>query len=163
MEATCAGQRPSRDCFLDRTILFRHVHCSTSLVFLHLLAWYVCQYQPTSGTNERACVREKKLIKKSTIFAISFFFLFNFVEFIRWKAKLEKAALMLGLVGNICLAFLFFPVTRGSSILQLLGLTSESSIKYHIWLGHIAMTLFTAHGVSYIIFWTTTNQISEVK
>lgn len=70
---------------------------------------------------------------------------------------------MLGLVGNICLAFLFFPVTRGSSILQLIGLTSESSIKYHIWLGHIAMTLFTAHGLCYIIFWAKTNQVTEVR
>ncbi|KAM3308251.1 hypothetical protein P3S67_009995 [Capsicum chacoense] len=34
-----------------------------------------------------------------------------------WQAKLERLALILGLVGNICLAFLFFPVTRGSSIL----------------------------------------------
>ncbi|XP_015878393.3 ferric reduction oxidase 2-like [Ziziphus jujuba] len=79
-----------------------------------------------------------------------------------WEAKLEMSGLMLGLVGNICLAFLFFPVTRGSSILRLIGLTSESSIKYHIWLGHIVMTIFTAHGLCYIIFWTQTNQISEV-
>lgn len=70
---------------------------------------------------------------------------------------------MLGLVGNICLSFLFFPVTRGSSILQLVGLTSESSIKYHIWLGHTAMTLFTAHSLCNIIFWCSTNQISEVR
>lgn len=70
---------------------------------------------------------------------------------------------MLGLVGNICLAFLFFPVTRGSSVLRLIGLTSESSIKYHIWLGHIVMTLFTAHGLCYIIFWAATHQSSEVN
>ena len=68
----------------------------------------------------------------------------------------------LGLVGNICLALLFFPVARGSSILPLFGLTSEASIKYHIWLGHIAMVLFTAHGIGYIIYWAVTDQISEV-
>ncbi|WKA07279.1 hypothetical protein VitviT2T_025126 [Vitis vinifera] len=79
-----------------------------------------------------------------------------------WEAKLESAALMLGLVGNICLAFLFFPVTRGSSVLRLIGLTSESSIKYHIWLGHTVMTLFTAHGLCYIIFWAATHQSSEL-
>uniref|UniRef100_A0A803PQ97 FAD-binding FR-type domain-containing protein n=1 Tax=Cannabis sativa TaxID=3483 RepID=A0A803PQ97_CANSA len=79
-----------------------------------------------------------------------------------WEAKLESTALMLGLVGNICLAFLFFPVTRGSSILQLIGITSESSIKYHIWLGHMAMTLFTAHGLCYILFWAKTNHVSEM-
>ncbi|CAA6657162.1 unnamed protein product [Spirodela intermedia] len=52
-----------------------------------------------------------------------------------WEAKLESAALRLGLLGNLCLAFLFIPVTRTSSILPLAGLTSEGSIKYHIWLG----------------------------
>ncbi|PRQ60154.1 putative ferric-chelate reductase (NADH) [Rosa chinensis] len=79
-----------------------------------------------------------------------------------WEAKLESTALMLGLVGNICLAFLFFPVARGSSILQLIGLTSEASIKYHIWLGHLVMTIFTAHGLCYIIFWASTSQISQM-
>ncbi|KAF3950616.1 hypothetical protein CMV_023652, partial [Castanea mollissima] len=81
---------------------------------------------------------------------------------IRWEAKLESSALMLGLVGSICLAFLFFPITRGSSVLQLIGLTSEASVKYHIWLGHIVMTIFTAHGLGYILFWAKTHQISQM-
>ncbi|XP_044505692.1 ferric reduction oxidase 2-like [Mangifera indica] len=79
-----------------------------------------------------------------------------------WEDKLEMSGLLIGLVGNICLAFLFFPVSRGSSILQLLGLTSERSIKYHIWLGNAAMTLFTVHGLCYIIFWAKTDQISQM-
>ncbi|OAY49124.1 hypothetical protein MANES_05G031600v8 [Manihot esculenta] len=79
-----------------------------------------------------------------------------------WEAKMENAALRLGLVGNICLTLLFFPVTRGSSILPLFGLTSEGSIKYHIWLGHTVMAFFTAHGVCYIIYWAATDQISEM-
>ncbi|KAK6162288.1 hypothetical protein DH2020_002129 [Rehmannia glutinosa] len=79
-----------------------------------------------------------------------------------WEVKLDTAALRLGLVGNIGLSFLFFPVTRGSSVLQLFGLTSEASVKYHIWLGHIVMTLFTAHGLCYIIFWATTHELSEM-
>ncbi|EYU25131.1 hypothetical protein MIMGU_mgv1a023728mg, partial [Erythranthe guttata] len=79
-----------------------------------------------------------------------------------WEVKLDSVALMLGLVGNICLSFLFFPINRGSSILRLVGVTSESSVKYHIWLGHTVLTLFTAHGVCYIIYWATTHQISEM-
>ncbi|RWR80914.1 ferric reduction oxidase 2-like protein [Cinnamomum micranthum f. kanehirae] len=79
-----------------------------------------------------------------------------------WAARLNAAGLRLGLVGNIVCAFLFFPVARGSSILPLVGLTSEASIKYHIWLGHIVMALFTAHGLCYIIFWASTNQISQM-
>lgn len=79
-----------------------------------------------------------------------------------WQAKLEKLALSIGLAGNMCLTFLFFPVTRGSSILAFLGITSDASIKYHIWLGHISMTLFTAHGFLYIIYWAFTHRISEM-
>ncbi|KAJ0590783.1 putative ferric-chelate reductase (NADH) [Helianthus annuus] len=74
----------------------------------------------------------------------------------RWQSKLSSVALRFRLIGNLCLAFLFFPVTRGSSILLLFGLTSEANIKYHIWLGHIVMTLFTSHGVCYIIYWIVT-------
>ncbi|XP_007221102.2 ferric reduction oxidase 2 [Prunus persica] len=76
-----------------------------------------------------------------------------------WETKLSIVALALGLVGNLCLSLLFFPVSRGSSILQFIGLTSEASIKYHIWLGHLVMTLFTAHGLCYIIYWANTSQI----
>ncbi|XP_058086670.1 ferric reduction oxidase 2-like [Magnolia sinica] len=79
-----------------------------------------------------------------------------------WEAKLDTAALRLGLLGNICCGFLFFPVTRGSSILPLVGLTSEGSIKYHMWIGHIVMTLFTAHGLCYIILGAATGHISEL-
>ncbi|XP_073270870.1 ferric reduction oxidase 2-like [Primulina huaijiensis] len=79
-----------------------------------------------------------------------------------WEAKLDSTALRLGLTGNIALSFLFFPVTRGSSVLPMFGLTSEASVKYHIWLGHIVMTLFTAHGLCYIIFWAATDELSEM-
>ncbi|VVA89639.1 unnamed protein product [Arabis nemorensis] len=79
-----------------------------------------------------------------------------------WQAKLSSAALRLGLIGNICLAFLFLPVARGSSLLPALGLTSESSIKYHIWLGHMVMTLFTLHGLCYIILWVSMHEVSEM-
>ncbi|XP_076890650.1 ferric reduction oxidase 2-like [Bidens hawaiensis] len=79
-----------------------------------------------------------------------------------WQSKLDSVALRLGLIGNLCLAFLFFPITRGSSILPLFGLTSEASVKYHIWLGHMVMALFSAHGVCYIIYWIVTKQTSEM-
>jgi hypothetical protein len=62
----------------------------------------------------------------------------------------------------LCVALLFLPVARGSALLALVGLTSEASVKYHIWLGHIAMVIFTAHGLCYITFWASTDQIDEV-
>ncbi|PIN05823.1 Ferric reductase, NADH/NADPH oxidase [Handroanthus impetiginosus] len=79
-----------------------------------------------------------------------------------WETKLDRVALVTGLAGNLCLTFLFYPVTRGSSILPMLGLTSEASIKYHIWLGNMTMALFTAHGILYIIYWAITNRLSEM-
>ncbi|KAK1366580.1 Ferric reduction oxidase 2 [Heracleum sosnowskyi] len=78
-----------------------------------------------------------------------------------WEVRLQRSALILGLLGNICLAFLFFPVTRASPLLRLVGLTSESSIKYHIWLGHAVMTFFTAHSVCCTLYWINTNQMSK--
>ncbi|KVI10206.1 hypothetical protein Ccrd_011445 [Cynara cardunculus var. scolymus] len=43
---------------------------------------------------------------------------------------------------------------------KLVGLTSESSVKYHIWLGHLSMVLFTAHSVGFIIYWAITDQMA---
>ncbi|XP_057495747.1 ferric reduction oxidase 2-like [Actinidia eriantha] len=113
------------------------------VMFMAILVWSFCTYLRVSFakiTPQSAAKQGEKV----------------------WEAKLDSAALRLGLVGNICLAFLFFPVTRGSSILPLFGLTSEASVKYHIWLGHIVMTLFTAHGLCYIIYWAVTHQLSEM-
>ncbi|KAK1392771.1 Ferric reduction oxidase 4 [Heracleum sosnowskyi] len=78
-----------------------------------------------------------------------------------WEAKFRSVSLRLGYIGNTCWAFLFFPVTRGSSILPLVGLTSECSIKYHIWLGHLSNVLFFAHSVGFFIYWAMTNQMVE--
>ncbi|CAM8976347.1 unnamed protein product [Rhodiola kirilowii] len=75
------------------------------------------------------------------------------------QAKFRSVSLRLGYIGNICWAFLFFPVTRGSSLLPLVGLTSESSIKYHIWLGHISNFLFAVHSVGFFIHWFMTDQM----
>ncbi|KAL7146283.1 hypothetical protein ABFS83_06G030400 [Erythranthe nasuta] len=69
------------------------------------------------------------------------------------QAKFRSVSLRLGYIGNTCMAFLFFPVTRGSSILPLIGLKSESSIKYHIWLGHISTVLFAIHSIGFVIYW----------
>ncbi|KAG2709822.1 hypothetical protein I3760_05G259600 [Carya illinoinensis] len=78
-----------------------------------------------------------------------------------WQAKFRSVSLRLGYVRNICWAFPFFPVARGSSILPLVGLTSESSIKYPIWLGHVSMILFATHTVGFIIYWAMTNQMAQ--
>lgn len=86
----------------------------------------------------------------------------NFSTFCRWQTYLATVGVRLGLVGNIACAFLFIPVIRGSSLLPLVGLTSESSIRYHLWIGHIVMLLFAAHGVCFLILWAATNNLSQV-
>ncbi|XP_023636972.1 ferric reduction oxidase 4 isoform X1 [Capsella rubella] len=78
-----------------------------------------------------------------------------------WQAKFRAFGLRIGYVGHYCWAFLFFPVTRTSTILPLVGLTSESSIKYHIWLGHVSNFLFLVHTVVFLIYWAMTNQLME--
>ncbi|XP_074282540.1 ferric reduction oxidase 2-like [Silene latifolia] len=78
----------------------------------------------------------------------------------RWMAKWEVTVFRLGPTGNICLSFLFYPITRASTILPLFGLTSEASVKYHIWLGHTLMTLFTAHGLGYLLYWAVSGHLS---
>ncbi|KAL1192217.1 Ferric reduction oxidase 3 [Cardamine amara subsp. amara] len=40
-----------------------------------------------------------------------------------WQARLDSIAVRLALGGNICLGFLFYPVSRGSSLVAAVGLT----------------------------------------
>ncbi|KDP43661.1 hypothetical protein JCGZ_24119 [Jatropha curcas] len=54
-----------------------------------------------------------------------------------------------GLAGIFCLAFLFIPLARSSLLLCLVNIPSQRAIRYHIWLGHLRMLLFTFHGLIY--------------
>ncbi|KAH0905358.1 hypothetical protein HID58_037185 [Brassica napus] len=36
-------------------------------------------------------------------------------------------------------------------------------IKYHIWLGHMVIAIFTAHGLCYIIYWVSVHEISQIS
>ncbi|KAJ6804536.1 ferric reduction oxidase 2-like [Iris pallida] len=119
------------------------VELALSLMFLALLLWYLSMYLRNGFARITPEVAKENGEKV-------------------WQSKLESAGLRLGLAGNLCLAFLFFPVTRGSSILSLAGLTSEGSIRYHIWLGHIVMILLTAHGLCYFVYWGSTNNSSKM-
>ncbi|CAA0831009.1 Protein of unknown function (DUF819 [Striga hermonthica] len=74
------------------------------------------------------------------------------IGFGMWEAKFRSVSLRLSYIGNTCWAFLFFPITRGSSILPLVGLKPESSIKYHIWLGHVSLVLFALHSVGFVVY-----------
>ncbi|KAF2317255.1 hypothetical protein GH714_019099 [Hevea brasiliensis] len=66
---------------------------------------------------------------------------------------LELTGLRLGMIGLFCLAFLFLPVARGSVLLRLIDIPFEHATRYHVWLGHLTMLLFTLHGLFYVIGW----------
>lgn len=76
-------------------------------------------------------------------------------------AMLEFMGLRLGTVGIFCLAFLFLPVARGSVLLRLIDIPFEHATRYHVWLGHLTMVLFSLHGVFYIIAWTIQGKLVE--
>ncbi|XWS56487.1 hypothetical protein CRYUN_Cryun09bG0089600 [Craigia yunnanensis] len=66
---------------------------------------------------------------------------------------LELTGLRFGMIGLLCLAFLFLPVARGSLLLRLIDIPFEHATRYHVWLGHLTMMLFTLHGLFYVIAW----------
>ncbi|XP_074293663.1 ferric reduction oxidase 4-like [Silene latifolia] len=78
-----------------------------------------------------------------------------------WQRRFRSVSLRLGYASNVAWAFVFFPVTRLSSILPLVGLTYESSIKYHIWVGQVVMVLSALHSLGFFIYWLMTNQMLE--
>ncbi|KAL3620747.1 hypothetical protein CASFOL_035659 [Castilleja foliolosa] len=67
---------------------------------------------------------------------------------------IESTGRDFGLIGIFCLGFLFLPISRGSIILRLIDIPFEHATRYHVWLGHLTMALFTLHGLFYLIGWT---------
>ncbi|XP_074294229.1 ferric reduction oxidase 4-like [Silene latifolia] len=78
-----------------------------------------------------------------------------------WQVRFRAVSLRLGYASNVAWAFVFFPVTRFNSILPLVGLTYESSIKYHIWVGQAVMILSALHSAGFFIYWLMTSQMIE--
>ncbi|KAL0304306.1 UNVERIFIED_CONTAM: Ferric reduction oxidase 4 [Sesamum radiatum] len=146
------------------------VELTFAAMFIALLIWSLANYLYVSfGHLHMHTANEKVYVPKTveSFFCIMSCFIFftvikdlPFFPFLKGQAKFRSVSLRLGYIGNTCWAFLFFPLTRGSSILPLVGLTSESSIKYHIWLGHVSTVLFAAHSIGFIIYWwAMTNQM----
>ncbi|PUZ47314.1 hypothetical protein GQ55_7G155000 [Panicum hallii var. hallii] len=67
---------------------------------------------------------------------------------------LHVIGLRLGSVGLFSMLFLFLPVARGSVLLRLIDIPFEHATRYHVWLGHLTMALFTLHGLCYVIEWS---------
>lgn len=74
---------------------------------------------------------------------------------------LEQSGAKLGLIGLFCLSLLFLPISRGSILLRLIDIPFEHATKYHVWLGHLTMVLFTLHGLFYVIAWAMEGRLVE--
>ncbi|KAF7801287.1 ferric reduction oxidase 7, chloroplastic-like [Senna tora] len=67
----------------------------------------------------------------------------------------------LGLIGLFCLGFLFLPISRGSVLLRLTDIPFEHAAKYHVWLGHLTMVLFTLHGLFFVVAWAIEGRLIQ--
>ncbi|XP_027339718.1 ferric reduction oxidase 7, chloroplastic-like isoform X2 [Abrus precatorius] len=84
-----------------------------------------------------------------TMGALGILTYFNFFSMF----MLEIMGLRLGSIGLFCIAFLFLPVSRGSVLLRYIDIPFEHATRYHVWLGHLTMAIFTLHGLFYVIAW----------
>lgn len=75
------------------------------------------------------------------------------------NAMLKHTGLRFGSIGLICLVFMFLPVARGSILLRLTNIPFEHATRYHVWLGHLTMTLFTLHGLCYLYSWILEDRV----
>lgn len=66
---------------------------------------------------------------------------------------LDRMGAKFGLIGLFCLALLFITISRGSVLLRIIDIPFEHATRYHVWLGHLTMWLFTLHGLFYMIDW----------
>ncbi|XP_057543027.1 ferric reduction oxidase 7, chloroplastic-like [Amaranthus tricolor] len=82
-------------------------------------------------------------------------------EFSERCLKIEIAGAKIGLIGLFCLSLLFIPISRGSMLLRLVDIPFEHATRYHVWLGHLTMVLFTLHGVLYVIAWAMEGRLIE--
>ncbi|KAK1683375.1 hypothetical protein QYE76_044223 [Lolium multiflorum] len=74
---------------------------------------------------------------------------------------LSVMGIRFGIVGLFCMSFLFLPVSRGSVLLRLIDIPFEHATRYHVWLGHLTMALFTLHGLCYVISWSFAGRLIE--
>ncbi|XVE99412.1 hypothetical protein REPUB_Repub03eG0195900 [Reevesia pubescens] len=88
-----------------------------------------------------------------TLRNLSFLIKFEIASTENGIVMLELTGLRLGMMGLLCLVFLFLPVARGSLLLRLIDIPFEHATRYHVWLGHLTMMLFTLHGLFYVIAW----------
>ncbi|WCJ19116.1 ferric reduction oxidase 7 [Euphorbia peplus] len=83
----------------------------------------------------------------------------DYTTFDRWSWVFRMSGRGCGLTGLFCLSFMFIPVSRASSLLRVLNICPQHAIRYHIWIAHLCMCLFTSHGFLYLIGWIMSGEI----
>ncbi|XP_002989049.2 ferric reduction oxidase 6 [Selaginella moellendorffii] len=83
-------------------------------------------------------------------------------KFLPWELWTYVIGLRFGFLGLFCLGFLLLPVARGSPLLRLIDIPFEHAVKYHVWLGHLTMAIFTIHGLCYVVVWTVQGRLEEL-
>lgn len=86
---------------------------------------------------------------------------YQWTDFYKRYFMLEILGADLGVMGMFCLSLLFLPISRGSILLRLIDIPFEHATRYHVWLGHVTMVLFTLHGLFYVIAWAMKGQLVE--
>ncbi|KAM0940150.1 putative ferric-chelate reductase (NADH) [Dioscorea sansibarensis] len=86
---------------------------------------------------------------------------FSVPEKERSYLMMELTGLRLGSIGLFCMVFLFLPVARGSVLLRMIDIPFEHATRYHVWLGHLTMALFSLHGLCYVISWSLQGRLIE--
>ncbi|XP_048128932.1 ferric reduction oxidase 7, chloroplastic-like [Rhodamnia argentea] len=79
----------------------------------------------------------------------------------KWILMMILTGLRFGTIGIYCLAFLFLPISRGSVLLSIIDVPFEQATRYHVWLGHLTMFLFTLHGLCFVIAWALEGQLLD--
>ena len=74
---------------------------------------------------------------------------------------LEVIGVRLGSIGLFCLGFLFLPISRGSILLRLIDIPFEHATRYHVWLGHLTMIIFTLHSLAFVIGWSIQGRLLQ--
>ncbi|KAJ0229616.1 Ferric reductase transmembrane component-like domain-containing protein [Hirschfeldia incana] len=78
-----------------------------------------------------------------------------------WQLKYFRVATRFGLLAEVCLSLLLFPVLRGLSMFRLLNIQFAASVKYHVWLGTGLVFFSLVHGGSTLFIWSISHHIEE--
>lgn len=70
-----------------------------------------------------------------------------------WSLEVSVTAVAFGNLLFPNLVLLFYPVARGSVLLQASGLSYPEAIRYHRWLGHATMYFVTLHSLGFWVTW----------